>query len=559
MSQWVESDHKRDDGGRFTSGGGSGGASSDVAKVDGHRADGAGEKGKEVKLNDRENARHYHIHSEKFKAWFGNWEKGKGSCSQVVDARTGEPKETHALPDHHSEVAEDDGKPRVVFHGTPGRAFDEFDKSKLRDAEALVYGDGFYFAEDKSLAERYSKGESGKASGEIMTCYLNIRKPFRVSKRYSQQEYERITGQKLGYFSRLNRKMSGKPEGYSGDEIYNALVKKHGGRKAANAVLKQQGFDGIHTSELNGDKTEVWVAFEPSQIKSIDNEGTFDPASNNIRKGGRLGVLKGILDELRVIKGEWDESKHKRDHGKFSSTGGGGKQSKPQGKQQQGKPAASSPHPALQALSQRNFKPFKVHGVTVEPGASPTHARVSYAHPTDKTRWVTTRMPRSQVANAVENVRAGRPHDEGPPSDMRKELAKPSELVKLARDPHMQAFSVKTPNGAARIERHPNRRGRVKVTWQDASGKRQVGHVSPDNLPGALRTITQGKPQTKPKVKPSPPRRVTGGDKLRNLKAWRMPEQASLPPNFHGGDYQAMLDGLVRKGILSVTKAYLAG
>ena len=237
-----------------------------------------------------------------FLKWFGDWTKGD-DCSKVVNDK-GEPLETSKLPDAASKVQRE-GKAVPVYHGTPGSEFNEFRKDKLRDVEALVYGGGFYFAEDQKLAEKYSKGESGKAEGTVLSCYLNIRKPFDVSQTYNRAQVEELTGAKLGFFSRLNRKMSGKKDTYTGDEVYQMLTKK-GGRKAANERLRKMGHDGIFTNDLNGEKTNVWIAFEPTQIKSAENEGTFDAndpniklaIDNEIKNRKRLRFISEIMVQL---------------------------------------------------------------------------------------------------------------------------------------------------------------------------------------------------------------------------------------------------------------------
>lgn len=224
------------------------------------------------------------VRAKSFKSWFGDWEKDPKNASKVVDPKTGEPLGTHPLPDHTSKVSDETGRPIAVFHGTPGGKFSEFRKDKLRDPEALNYGPGFYFTDKKDVAEGYAKGESGTAQGEVMTVFLNIRKPFKVgaNKKYTQEEYDAILGNKPGFFGKLGRKING-PQTYTGDRLYSDLVKKTKGRVGANAHLEKMGFDGIHDDALNGKSgVSAWIAFNSNQIKAADNEGTFDPNDNKI-------------------------------------------------------------------------------------------------------------------------------------------------------------------------------------------------------------------------------------------------------------------------------------
>lgn len=87
--------------------------------------------------------------TENFKKWFGDWECDPKNASKVVD---------------------ENGEPRVVYHGT-NVEFNEFDPSH----QALfIMGNGFYFSGSKATAESYAKGKSGS---RIIEAFLNIRNP----------------------------------------------------------------------------------------------------------------------------------------------------------------------------------------------------------------------------------------------------------------------------------------------------------------------------------------------------------------------------------------------
>ena len=62
-----------------------------------------------------------------FKAWFGDWEDPEADSSKVVN-KDGEPQETYEIPGTGSKVKGEDGKPVVVYHGTPHGGFRAFDK-----------------------------------------------------------------------------------------------------------------------------------------------------------------------------------------------------------------------------------------------------------------------------------------------------------------------------------------------------------------------------------------------------------------------------------------------
>ena len=111
---------------------------------------------------------------------------------------------------------------------------------------------------------------------------------------------------------------------------YGDIVHAKGSKAAANEWLRSMGYDGI-THEggdvMGGGKHHrVWIAFEPNQIKSTDNEGTFDANDDRMKysrssapgqmsmfgeTGSRSGRVQSII--------EWDEEKHPRDEaGKFA-------------------------------------------------------------------------------------------------------------------------------------------------------------------------------------------------------------------------------------------------
>ena len=85
------------------------------------------------------------IHSPKFKAWFGDWEAGQGSA---VVKPTGEPDEQYGQ------------RPVVAYHGTAVGGFTYFDPKK--DKGYNIFGKGFYFTEDRSIAEEYTEKDKAQ-------------------------------------------------------------------------------------------------------------------------------------------------------------------------------------------------------------------------------------------------------------------------------------------------------------------------------------------------------------------------------------------------------------
>ncbi len=181
-----------------------------------------------------------------------------------------------------SKVVDENGKPLVVYHGTVGD-FDSFNTpSYFSDAKMVsqFVMEGIDFFGEQPIGEN------------IKPVYLSIQNP----KIYTtEQEYDDYV-------------MSPSPTFDSNLE-----------------TLKNQGFDGILYKPEDIGSSTYYVAFKPTQIKSIFNKGTFDPKDPSILMqsldqynmfGGmdkikpvnatKRAELDVILDELHRIKLERD-------------------------------------------------------------------------------------------------------------------------------------------------------------------------------------------------------------------------------------------------------------
>lgn len=135
-----------------------------------------------------------------------------------------------------SEVVDENGEPLVVYHGTKAD-FEEFAKNvDVKNGTAL--GDGFYFTDYPKKASSYA----GKGKGSnIMPVYLSAKNPFK--------KFDDLDPTQKDYYLHTE--------------------------KPRNEILKDLGFDSI----IKGNEI---VVFEPTQIKSIFNNGEFDPNNPNI-------------------------------------------------------------------------------------------------------------------------------------------------------------------------------------------------------------------------------------------------------------------------------------
>ena len=246
-------------------------------------------KGEDTVEAVRQDYKQNGVKSKAFKNWFGDWENNSEQASKVVNKETGEPQETHPIPGTGSQARGKNGNPIVVYHGTWKGDFDEFRKDKISDRN--LFGPGFYFTEDRDVAESYRKkdepSENDKESDEskVYAVYLNIRKPFDIDNPPAFRDFPDVAKSLLlEVFPYMEHRQ---------DELvkYARLLSVWKDKSKVNEFLAQHGYDGF--THIGGDRSgegqhhRVWIAFEPNQIKSVDNVGTFDPNTGRIGKGLR--------------------------------------------------------------------------------------------------------------------------------------------------------------------------------------------------------------------------------------------------------------------------------
>lgn len=113
------------------------------------------------------------VRSREFKRWFGDWENDPENASKVLD---------------------ENGEPRVVYHGTPMYGFTEFKNTydQARATENETNSMGVWFSSDEKTAEAFSQmWETGKQG--VYAVFLNMRNPKVYSPReFKKQEVDRL-------------------------------------------------------------------------------------------------------------------------------------------------------------------------------------------------------------------------------------------------------------------------------------------------------------------------------------------------------------------------------
>lgn len=97
--------------------------------------------GKPTNLDERQWAQ---VRTGAFKKWFGDWEKAAEESPSTAKTNS-------------SKIVDENGEPKVVYHGSPYRFF-RFDKARLgQSTGADSAKEGFFFTDNKDLAELFSR------------------------------------------------------------------------------------------------------------------------------------------------------------------------------------------------------------------------------------------------------------------------------------------------------------------------------------------------------------------------------------------------------------------
>lgn len=197
-----------------------------------------------------------------------------------------------------SKVVDADGRLKPVYHGSPA-VFTEF-STDFMSQHGSSEGQGFYFTDYKPMAEGYQKD-----GGQLLEGYLDIKKPLSDSEiTLTRAEVKKLlqavdpTGDEvlvnydpaggIGYPSKAwyNRALDATVKAameYS-DSDSEILAEIANGGAGAGAVLEAArntlGYDG-YIVDGKYDNATVYVAFDSSQFKNIDN--TAPTESKDIR------------------------------------------------------------------------------------------------------------------------------------------------------------------------------------------------------------------------------------------------------------------------------------
>lgn len=174
-------------------------------------------------------------------------------------------------------------RPLIVFHGTPQ------ENGNLQEFK----GDKHYFAKTKFYAEPFADdyGNNSGFEGKVFAVYLSIQKPIDLTrfktKNIKNSEFIDLMkkhGIQLTEKTLQNINKLGNEETTPIFRFTRLLNKED------ITQIKSKGYDGIIQEEFNGDGRLKWnrrtdkafIVFDSEQIKSVNNQGTFDESNSNI-------------------------------------------------------------------------------------------------------------------------------------------------------------------------------------------------------------------------------------------------------------------------------------
>lgn len=189
-----------------------------------------------------------------------------------------------------SKVVDEQGRPLVVYHGTDAPDIEEF------------RGDAFFFSRFSDIAGSYGASYSEErqegVEPNIYSVYLRTTNPLDIRELGALKAVlDKIGAREDHAYRAMGRLLSGmqfeelpeeEAKGYSGlaqyqNTIWTSLYLTY--QQDIIDYAKQNGYDGIldlEQSNLGGWSYEGFIVFEPTQIKSVDNLGTWSPTDNRI-------------------------------------------------------------------------------------------------------------------------------------------------------------------------------------------------------------------------------------------------------------------------------------
>lgn len=193
-----------------------------------------------------------------------------------------------------SKVLDAENKPLLMYHGTNKGGDEGLDFFDTYSSRHGLFGQGSYFTDNAEVASSYTKKGKGQ-NPAVYPVYLSIKNPIDMDAAADPNVWLKAFPDGKDYFpeSGTNEQFYRGMEEFFIDEGYSAAEAPG----AMMETLMEMGYDGItHIGggrvAQDGVKHRVYIAFEPEQVKSVFNKGTFDPKDSRILNSG-VGIATG--------------------------------------------------------------------------------------------------------------------------------------------------------------------------------------------------------------------------------------------------------------------------
>ena len=266
------------------------------------------------------------VRTPEFKNWFGDWQTDPENASKVVD---------------------ENGEPKVVYHGSPAVDIDVFNRSESKRNSSGLKEFGSYFSSNKKLSELYAQANPKKeyevyVKGQIELLNGNLEKT-RNNKAYNEinaqiEKYKRVLdskGEIYPVFLNIRKMKTFDGNGEANIEAWRNLQANAGYKIATNrdAMEVYAGFnskvgdkmkvDGIEATNIiemsigTSDKNskaykdakdkyigDAYLVFDSTEnaAKLADGSNTeFDPNNPSIRKSSSKLTIEEIVTKGKEI------------------------------------------------------------------------------------------------------------------------------------------------------------------------------------------------------------------------------------------------------------------
>ena len=190
-------------------------------------------------------------------------------------------------PHEVSKVVNDDGTPKVMYHGTSNGGFNYFD---IYSGNFGLFGQGAYFTENPQIAREYTSKGNG-TNKQVYECYLDIKNPMDMDAAADVQKWTQALRQ-MDEIDVDFTDVKTNEDAFRAvlDELmYNDYRSSEAYDFVESLMTEYMQLDGL--THVGGGRRKgadvshrVWIAFYPNQIKSVtDNIGTFDSGNDDIR------------------------------------------------------------------------------------------------------------------------------------------------------------------------------------------------------------------------------------------------------------------------------------